>query len=169
MKSHINSIFCFLCGLEFVLFSRPVVEFLGLSSPGVILMLGLGLVAYALVIFMQSRKQSLSLPFARFAIAADLLWVIGSAALIFTNLVAFTTAGKWAIAIIADIVLVFAIAVNHFIIIDSGKDRAGFSWHVAVNISQGDKNDSENQDLEPEAPFVISVFNFIHPNLPFIG
>lgn len=104
-----NSIFCFLSGLDFVLFSRPVAKFLGLSYPTVILVLGLGLVAYALIVFMQSRKQILSLPFARLAITADLLWVICSAILIFTSLVAFTTAGKWAIAIIADIVLVFAI------------------------------------------------------------
>jgi hypothetical protein len=40
---------------------------------------------------------------------ADLAWVIASAGLIFANLVDFTTAGKWAIAILADVVLVFAI------------------------------------------------------------
>lgn len=104
-----NSIFCVLSGLDFALFSRPVADFLGLSSPTVILVLGVGLIAYALVVFIQARAQPLSLPFARFAIVADVLWVIGSAALIFTSMVAFTTAGKWAIAIIADIVLVFAI------------------------------------------------------------
>ena len=105
-----NSIFCFLSGLDFALFSRPVAEFLGLSSPTVVLVLGLGLIAYALVVFTQAHAHSLSTPFACFAILADLLWVIGSAALIFTGLVAFSAAGKWAIAIIADIVLVFAIA-----------------------------------------------------------
>ena len=104
-----NSIFCFLSGLDFALFSRPVAKFLGLSSPIPIQVLGVGLVAYALVVYAQSRKQSLSLPFARFAIIANVLWVIGSAELIFTNLIPFTTPGKWAIAIIADIVLVFAI------------------------------------------------------------
>lgn len=105
-----NSIFCLLSGLDFVLFSRPVASFLGLSSPSVILVLGIVLVAYSLVAYSQSRTQPLNLSFARFAVLADLLWVIGSAALIFTNLVDFSTAGKWAIAIIADIVLVFAIA-----------------------------------------------------------
>lgn len=104
-----NSLFCFLCGLDFTLFSRPVAEFLGLTSPTVILVLGPGLIAYALIVFLQSRAQPLSLPFARFAIVADLLWVLSSAVLIFTDLVTITTAGKWAIAIIADIVLVFAI------------------------------------------------------------
>lgn len=104
-----NSIFCFLSGLDFVLFSRPVAEFLGLSSPLIILELGVALIAYALLVFSQSRKQSLNRAFAWFAIIADVLWVLGSAVLIFTDVVTFTTAGKWAIAIIADIVLVFAV------------------------------------------------------------
>ena len=104
-----NSIFCFLSGLDFVLFSGPVSRFLGLDSPTVIFVLGIILVAYALVVISQSRAQTLNLPFARFVIIADVLWVIGSAVLVFTNLVAFTTAGKWSVAIVADIVLVFAI------------------------------------------------------------
>ncbi len=42
-----NSIFSFLSGLDFALFSRPLADFLGLSSPTIILVLGLGLIAYA--------------------------------------------------------------------------------------------------------------------------
>ena len=104
-----NSIFSFLSGLDFVLFSGPVASFLGLSSPTVILVLGLGLIAYALVVFLQARAQPLSLSFARSAIIADVLWVLASAVLVFTDIVDFTTAGRWAIAIVADIVLVFAV------------------------------------------------------------
>jgi len=104
-----NSIFCFLSGLDFVLFSGAVARFLGLSSPTVIFVLGIGLIAYALVVFSQSRRQPLNLSFARLAIIADVLWVLGSAVLIFTDPVAFTTAGKWSIVIVADIVLVFTI------------------------------------------------------------
>lgn len=104
-----NSLFCFLSGLAFTLFPHQVSKYLGLLPHIVILVLGIGLMAYGLFVFFQSQKQPLSLPFARFAIAADLIWVMGSALLIFTSMVPFTTAGKWTIAIIADIVLVFAI------------------------------------------------------------
>ena len=104
-----NSIFSLLSGLDFVLFSGPVAAFLGLSSPAVILVLGVILIAYAYVIFTQARAQALNRSFARFVIISDVLWVIGSAVLIFTGLVDLTTPGKWAIAIIADIVLLFAI------------------------------------------------------------
>lgn len=103
-----NSIFSFLSGLDLVLFSRPIAKFLGLSSPLVMLELGVALIAYAALVFSQSRRQPLSRSFAWFAIIADVLWVLGSAALIFTDAVAFTTAGKWGLAIVADIVLVFA-------------------------------------------------------------
>ena len=104
-----NSIFSLLSGLDFVLFSRPVATFLGLSSATVVLVMGVILIGYAYVIFRQGRIQLLNPSFAQFAIIADVLWVIGSAVLIFTDVAALTTAGKWAIAIIADVVLVFAV------------------------------------------------------------
>ena len=104
-----NSIFCTTSGLAFVLFSGPIAELLGLSVSWVILVLGIGLVLYGIEVFMFARKESISEGFSKFVIGADLAWVLGSAVLIFTNVVDFTTAGKWAIAIIADIVLAFAI------------------------------------------------------------
>lgn len=72
-------------------------------------MLGIGLLLYGIEVFIFAKKESISEGFVKFVISADLAWVLGSVVLIFTNLVTFTTAGKWAIAIIADIVLVFAI------------------------------------------------------------
>jgi hypothetical protein len=64
---------------------------------------------YGLEVFWFARKDNISEGFAKFVIGADIAWVLGSALLVFTNLVAFTSPGKWAIAIIADIVLAFAI------------------------------------------------------------
>lgn len=104
-----NSIFCALSGLDFAIFSKPISNFLGLSNSWVILVLGIILVLYGIEVFIFARKEKISEGFAKFVIVADIAWVIGSAILIFTNLIPFTTAGKWAIAIIADIVLVFAI------------------------------------------------------------
>jgi hypothetical protein len=40
-------------------------------------------------------------------IELDVLWVIGSLILVFTDLVPLTAAGKWTVAITADIVTVF--------------------------------------------------------------
>ena len=104
-----NSAFSFISGLAFLLFSKAIAAFLGISASWFILALGIGLVLYGVEIFMGARSQPVHTGIARFAVYADFAWVALSAALIFTNLVAFTTAGKWAIAIVADIVLVFAI------------------------------------------------------------
>jgi len=104
-----NSAFSFTSGLAFLLSSKAIAAFLGISASWVMLALGVGLVLYGVEIFMGARSQPVHTGIARFAVYADFAWVALSAALIFTNLVAFTTAGKWAIAIVADIVLVFAI------------------------------------------------------------
>jgi hypothetical protein len=104
-----NSIFCSTSGLAFALFSKPISAFLGLSASWIILVLGVGLLLYGLEVFWFARKDNISEGFAKFVIGADIAWVLGSALLVFTNLVAFTSPGKWAIAIIADIVLAFAI------------------------------------------------------------
>jgi len=104
-----NSIFCATSGLAFTLFSGPIASFLGLSASWIILVLGIGLLLYGIEVFIFARKENISHGFAKFVIGADIVWVLGSALLIFTNLVAFTSPGKWAIAIIADIGLGFAV------------------------------------------------------------
>jgi hypothetical protein len=67
------------------------------------------LLLYGWQIYSAAKAENINRGFAQFAVYADLVWVLGSAILIFTSLVPFTTAGKWAIAIVADIVLVFAV------------------------------------------------------------
>jgi len=67
------------------------------------------LIVYGVEIYLGARAEPVHMGIAKFAVYADLAWVLGSAVLVFANLVPFTTAGKWAIAIIADVVLVFAI------------------------------------------------------------
>jgi hypothetical protein len=104
-----NSAFSLISGLAFMLFSKAIAAFLGLSATWIILVLGAGLLLYGWQIYSAAKAENINRGFAQFAVYADLAWVLGSAVLIFTNLVAFTTPGKWGIAIIADIVLVFAI------------------------------------------------------------
>jgi len=104
-----NSAFSFLSGLAFLLFSKAIAAFLGLSSAWIILALGIGLILYGIEIYVAAKANPVHKGIATFAVYADLAWVLASAVLIFANLVAFTTAGKWAIAIVADIALVFAI------------------------------------------------------------
>lgn len=104
-----NSIFSFVSGAIFLLFSKAIAGFLGLPASWIILVLGVGLIVYGIEIYLAARAEPVNRGIAKFAVYADLAWVLGSAVLIFANIVPFTDAGKWAVAIIADIVLVFAI------------------------------------------------------------
>ena len=104
-----NSAFSFLSGVACLLFSGAIASFLGVSASWIIRALGVGLIVYGIEILLAARAEPVNTGIARFAVYADLAWVLGSAVLIFANLVPLTTAGKWAIAIVADIVLVFAI------------------------------------------------------------
>ena len=104
-----NSVFSFLSGAASLLFSKAIASFLGLSASWIILVLGVGLLIYGVEIYLAARSEPVHTGIARFAVYADVAWVLASAVLIFANLVPFTTAGKWTMAIIADVVLVFAI------------------------------------------------------------
>jgi hypothetical protein len=104
-----NSAFSFLSGVVCLLFSRAIASFLGVSASWIVLALGVGLIVYGIEIFLAAKAEPVDTGIAKFAVYADLAWVLGSVILIFANLVPLTTAGKWTIAIVADVVLVFAI------------------------------------------------------------
>jgi len=105
-----NTVFSTLSGLLFVFDAVPIATFLGLPSPLILRILGAGLLVFAFIVYKIASANPINLKYAMGVVIGDLLWVIDSVVLIFTNLVALTTGGKWAIAIVADIVLVFAVA-----------------------------------------------------------
>lgn len=105
----LDSAFSFISGLAFLLFSKAIAGFLGVSASWVILAIGAGVIVYAVELYLAARAEPVHLGIARFAAYGNLVWVLASAVLIFANIVPFTTAGKWAIAIVADIVLVLGI------------------------------------------------------------
>lgn len=104
-----NSIFSTISGLLFVFDAVPIAKFLGLPSPLALRIIGVGLLVFAFVVYKTASAKPINLQAAMGIVAGDLLWVVGSAVLIFTSLAPFTTGGKWAIAIVADIVLAFAV------------------------------------------------------------
>ena len=104
-----NGIFSLLSGLTFILAANPLATFLGGVSPTILMAVGVGLLIYAADLFFVARQNPIKSLYVQLFIAADVIWVLGSALLLMTNWVAFTNAGWWAVAIVADIVAVFAI------------------------------------------------------------
>ena len=103
-----NAIFSILSGLLFTVFSTLIANFLGVGTPTIILLIGIGLIGYAVLIYVNASRSEISRSFVLFAILGDSAWVVLSIVLLFTNWVPFTVEGKWAIGVIAAIVDVFA-------------------------------------------------------------
>jgi len=102
-----NALFSTLSGLTILFAQGWVLRILGLSSSVNLLILGVGLIVFALTLVINARKQQVKKSDAWIAVLMDLAWVVGSYVLIF--LVPFSTQGKWVVAIVAELVLLFAV------------------------------------------------------------
>src|SRR5215208_2177923 len=103
-----NATFSGVSGLFFIFASRPIARFIGIDMPLVILVIGIGLVGYAALIYINAARPEISRGFVLFAVVCDSLWVLLSIILLLTNLVQFSVQGKWAVGSVAAIVDVFA-------------------------------------------------------------
>jgi hypothetical protein len=106
-----NALFSTASGLLFLFGREAVAALLGLSSAAasVIAALSFGLFVWAgLTLWVSTRT-----PIQRYQVFAiiggDLLWVIGSILLLLGGWLPLSTAGMWAVGIVADIVALFAI------------------------------------------------------------
>ena len=104
-----NAAFSGLSGLLMVLAANPISQFLGLSNPLILAIVGIALLLYMPFLVWLANQTPVPSWMTWVVIELDVLWVIGSLILIFTSLVPLTTGGKWTIAITADIVAIFAI------------------------------------------------------------
>lgn len=103
-----NAIFSGLSGLLFIVAASPIANFIWLDASLVIFVLGLALVGYAVLIYMNASRAEISRSFVLFAIIGDSSWVLLSILLLVTGWVSFSMEGKWAVGILAVIVDIFA-------------------------------------------------------------
>jgi hypothetical protein len=104
-----NAIFCDLSGLVLILAARPLAGFLGVSNSYILVGIGIALFAWAALLFWGSLQIEVPRWLAWLSIDGDLLWVVGSVVVVLLPALSLSTAGKWTIAIVADIVLLFVI------------------------------------------------------------
>jgi hypothetical protein len=102
-----NALFSILSGLAIVIANRWLVRFLGLPENVSLVILGIGLIAYAATLLFNARRPAIKITDAWVAVVMDLVWVVGSYVLILV--VPFSVGGKWMIASVAELVLAFAI------------------------------------------------------------
>ena len=103
-----NGIFCGLSGAAFMVGAWPLTTFLGLSTPIILLVLGLILLLTALSLFRAAAPHSIDYRIGLLYAIIDSMWVVGSVILLLTSWIPFTTEGKWAVGVVAIIVALFA-------------------------------------------------------------
>jgi hypothetical protein len=69
--------------------------------------MGIGLLAYAAWLAWNARREKIKIVDAWIVVALDMVWVVGSYALLFN--VNFTNPGKWVVILVAELVFVFGV------------------------------------------------------------
>ncbi len=103
-----NALFSLTTGLVISFADRLIVHLLGLPDGNRLLSLGIGLICFAVFLLFSARRQVVSVAQAKIIVLLDILWVVGSFALLFVA--PFSAGGKWLVGIVAEFVLVFAVA-----------------------------------------------------------
>ena len=104
-----NALFSGASGMFLALGARTVGSFLGLDNALVLTIAGVLLIIYAADLFYVATRPAVSRTAAWLAVALDLLWVAGSAAILLGGWLPLTTAGKWAVGAVAELVFLFAL------------------------------------------------------------
>ena len=102
-----NGCFSALSGAVFLLAAQPIARLAGLD-PLQVRSLGPGLLLFATWLFWISSRRRIPARQAWIVVALDLLWVLGSAALLLGHLAPLTVAGRWLVGLIAVAVLLLA-------------------------------------------------------------
>lgn len=102
-----NGIFSFLSGVALVVGAAPFSRFLGVAFPRILVGVGIMLVLFAIGLFRNARREEIDLKEASMAAALDVGWVAGSAVILISG--SLSPAGNWVVALVAEVVLLFAI------------------------------------------------------------
>jgi hypothetical protein len=104
-----DGVFSLVSAAVTILASGPVAEMIGLETPGALVVLSLVLLGYgAMLLFFEDRSPA-NRRVAQIAVVLNMLWVIDSYAGLLVGFFPVNTAGKWAIALIAEAVFVFGV------------------------------------------------------------
>lgn len=103
-----NSLFSLLTGALLVIDAAPIAAFIGLPAFWILMDVGVLCLVYAALLFLAARRSPIDRGHALGFVIADAAWVVASAVILLGGLAPFTTAGIWAVLIVADIVGIFA-------------------------------------------------------------
>jgi hypothetical protein len=104
-----NSVFSVVRGLIMIFDAGLFANFMGIESTIPFIVIGIGLLLYAAMLYINTTQRPINKTFGWYAVIADGVWVLASAIVLLTDAFTLTSEGKWLVLIIADMVLLFAI------------------------------------------------------------
>jgi hypothetical protein len=105
----VNALASAVSGLVFFLGSGVLAPFMGVDSPILLGVLGVGVVIFAVGVFLVFQEQPISVRKGSIIFVLDVIWVVGSILLLIVDPLTFSNEGKWIVLILADIVGIFAV------------------------------------------------------------
>lgn len=103
-----NAIFSGASGVGLLVGAGPLSGFLGVGKPWVLFVVGLSLVAFAAGLLRNASRASIDRREAWTAAYLDVAWVVGSVLLLAFAPGLLSNAGKWTVAVVADVVGILA-------------------------------------------------------------
>lgn len=104
-----NALFTDISGLIILLAAKPLAVLMGIPAPSYLVVTGVGLMIWAVVLFLRTQQPEISKEFAYLVIAGDILWVLGTDLLLFLPASPLTITGKWIAGIASFFVFDFAV------------------------------------------------------------
>ena len=102
-----NAAFSATSGTLFALAGAPLATFLGVAPPLLVTSIGMNLWGFAAMLLWLASRSPIPAGLARIAVGADLAWVVGTAILVFADVL--TVGGTLATLAVANVVLIFAV------------------------------------------------------------
>jgi dipeptide/tripeptide permease len=104
-----DSVFSLLGGLLLLIDSELIATLIGLPWSLAFVIVGIGLIGYAALLFLAARRTPIDRRQALGFLVADVAWVLASVVIVLGGWAPLTPAGFWGVLIVADIVAVFAV------------------------------------------------------------
>ena len=105
----IDGVFALLSGFILVIGGQAIADLFELDSSLFMVVDGIVFMAYGIMLLYFAGRDSDSRAIGKVAIVLNMLFVVGIYAGLLLNLFPINTAGKWAFALVAEVVLIFAI------------------------------------------------------------
>ncbi len=107
-----DAIFSGLSGALAIFDAAPIAALLGFTTPSatpIVMVIGLGLLVWAALSLWLSTRSKLTRGLVFTIVEGNLLWVLATIILLVSGWLPFSTTGKWAIALVADVVGLLAL------------------------------------------------------------